>query len=157
MGKKDLDEQLRAAFPAEPIDGEAAFAQWGGSYPDAEGYARAVDGKTWEELDADYIVRRNDALGFLSTRELIQLLPVYLRSLNTDGVMSPAFDAVLVKLTRPTSEPRRRRFDAFVAALTTAQREAIASTLRQISEEAPDDSPGRAARAALEDVWKEDK
>jgi len=56
---------------------------------DASDYARAIDGKTWEELDTKYIVRRNDALGFLSTHQLVQLLPVYPRSLVNDGVMSP--------------------------------------------------------------------
>ena len=156
MGKQNLVEQLRSAFPAERIDGEAAFAQWGGSYPDASEYARAVDGKTWEQLDDGYIVRRNDALGFLSTHQLVQVLPVYLRSLIKYGVMSPALDAVLVKLTRPTSEPSRGRFDAFVAALSNAQRNAIVGTLRQIAELDPDGSPGRAARAALDDVWNEE-
>lgn len=154
MGKHDLVEQLSSAFPAELIDGEAAFAQWGGSYPDAGAYAAAIDGKTWKELDAEFIVRRNDALGFLSTHQLVQVLPVYLRSLVKDGVMSPALDAVLVKLTRPSSDPSRGRFDALLAALSDAQRKAVAETLRQIAEDDPDGSPGRAARAALDDVWK---
>lgn len=156
VGKHDLIEQLRSAFPAERIDGEAAFAQWGGSYPDASDYTRAIDGRTWEELDDRYIVRRNDALGFLSTRELVQILPIYLRSLVNEGLMSPALDALLVKLTRPTSEPARARFDALVAALSGPQRKAIASTLRCIAEQDPDGSPGRAARAALSDVWTEE-
>ena len=156
MGKHDFVEQLRSAFPAERIDGDAAFAQWGGSYPDARDYARAIDGKTWEELDDRYIVRRNDALGFLSTRELVQILPVYLRSIVEEGLMSPALDAVLVELTRPTSEPARGRFDALVAALSAPQRKAIATALRQIAEQSPDGSPGRAARAALDNVWKDE-
>ncbi|HLL25557.1 MAG TPA: hypothetical protein VK427_25645 [Kofleriaceae bacterium] len=144
---------MRSAFPAERIDGEAAFLEWGGSYPDAEAYSKAVDGKTWEQLDAHYIILRHDALGFLSTRQLVQVLPIYLRSLADDGVMSPALDAVLVKLTRPTSEPSCGRFDALLAALSTSQRNAIAATLGQIADEDPDGSPGRAARAAL-DTWK---
>lgn len=156
MGKQDLVEKLRSAFPAERIDGEAAFAQWGGSYPDADAYAQAIDGKTWEELNAEYIVRRNDALGFLSTRQLVQLLPVYLMSVINDGVMSLALDALLVKLARPTSEPSRGRFDALLAALSSPQRKAIAATLRQIEEEDQGGSSGRAARAALDDVWKEE-
>lgn len=157
MEKEDLVGQLRSAFPAERIDGDAAFANWGGSYPDASAYARAIDGKTWEELDEQYVVQRNDALGFLSTRELVQLLPVYRRSVVKEGLMSPALDAVLVKLTRPTSEPARERFDAFVAALSVPQRKAIARTLRYIVEQDADGSPGRAARAALDEVWKEDE
>lgn len=156
MGKQEFVKQLRSAFPAERIDGEAAFGQWGGSYPDASEYAQAIDGKTWEELDTEYIVRRSDALGFLSTQQLVQVLPVYLRSLANDGVMSPALDAVLVMLTGPTSKPSRGRFAALVAALSRAQRKAIADTLRYIAEQDPDGSPGRAARSALDDVWKEE-
>lgn len=156
MGKQNLVKELRTAFPAERIDGKAAFAQWGGSYPDANAYAHSIEGKLWEELDAEYLIRRNDALGFLSTRQLIQVLPVYLRSLVIEGVMSPALDAVLVKLTRPTSEPSRGRFDAFVAALSSPQRKTIAATLRQIADEDMDGSPGRAARAAL-DMWEENQ
>lgn len=141
MKNHELIERLHSAFPAERIDGEAAFAERGGGYPDAVAYARAIDGKTWLEVDAAYIVRRHDALGFLSTRELVQLLPVYLRSVVEDGVMSPALDAVIVTLTRPTS--------ALVAALGPAQRQVIAGALRWIADDDPGGSPGAAARAAL--------
>lgn len=156
MGKKDLVEQLRAAFPAERIDGEAAFAQWGRTYLDAGEYAQAINGKTWEELDTGYIVRRHDALGFLSTHELVQLLPVYLRSLVEEGVMSPALDAVLVELTKPTSEPASGRFDALVGALSAPQRKVIATVLGYIAEQDRDGSPGRAAVVALNSAWKEE-
>lgn len=154
MRSDEFVERLRSAFPAERIDGDAAFAQWGASYLDANEFARAIDGKTWEELDSSYIVRRNDALGFLSTRELVQILPVYLRSLVEEGLMSPALDAVLVKFTRPAREPARERFDALVGALTPSQRGAIASALHHIAEQDPDGTPGRAANAALERTWK---
>lgn len=156
MGKQDLVEQLRSAFPAERIDGEAAFAQWGRTYLDARDFARAIDGKTWEALDHQYIVRRHDALGFLSTRELVQLLPVYLRSIMEEGLMSPALDSVLVELTKPPREPAGGRFDALVAALSVPQRKAIAAALGYIAEQDPDGSPGRAASAALSNVWKEE-
>jgi hypothetical protein len=119
-GGQDLVQQLHAAFPAERIRGDAAFAQWGGSYPDAVAFKQVIDGKTWEELDARYIVKRDDALGFLSTRELVQLLPVYLRAVLEDA-WSPASYAVLVKLIRPASEPSRGRFEAFIQALTPGQ------------------------------------
>jgi hypothetical protein len=154
-GREDFIKQLRSAFPAEAIRGDAAFAQWGGSYPDAVPYERAIDGKTWEQLDRGYILRRNDALGFLSTRQLVQILPVYLLSIVEEGVMSPALDAVLVKLTRPAREPGRERFDAFVAALDRPQRTAVATALHLLAEQDPDGSPGRAALAAVDNFWKE--
>jgi hypothetical protein len=150
-GRLGFIEQLRFAFPAEPIRGAAAFAQWGGSYPDAAPYEQAVGGKTWEQLDRAYILQRNDSLGFLSTQQLVQILPVYLLSVVEEGVMSPALDAVLVKLTRPTREPARERF----AALNGSQRTAVATALHFLAEEDPDGSPGHAALAALENFWKD--
>ena len=146
------EEALRAAFPAERISGGAAFAQWGGSYPDAAAYRNAIDGKTWEDLDRAYIIKRDDALGFLSTRELVQLLPVYLRSVMEEALMSPALEAVLVKLTRPKSVTTQARYDALLASLSSAQRDAIVAALQHLVDLDPDGSIGRDARAAKFDV-----
>src|SRR4051812_45928770 len=55
-------EQLRAAFPAEPIDPARAFDDWGTTYPDADPYAKHLEGKTWEQLDRSYMITRADAL-----------------------------------------------------------------------------------------------
>ena len=153
--REDFIKQLCSTFPANAIRGDAAFAQWGGSYPDAVRYEQAIDGKTWERLDREYILRRNDALGFLSTQQLVQILPVYLLSIVEEGVMSPALDAVLVKLARPKREPGRERFDAFVAALDRPQRTAVATALHLLAEQDPDGSPGRAALAAVDNFWKD--
>lgn len=146
------EEALRTAFPAERIDGGAAFAQWGSSYPIATAYRNAIDSKTWEQLDRAYIIKRDDALGFLSTRELVQLLPVYLRSVMVEGLASPALEAVLVKLTRPKSVATRARYDALLAALSPAQRDTIVAALQHLVDQDPDGSIGRDARAAKFDV-----
>ena len=146
------EEALRAAFPAEVIHGSAALAQWGGSYPDAAAFRKAIDGKTWEQLERSYIIKRDDALSFLSTRELVQLLPVYLRSVMEEGLMSPALEAVLVKLTRPKSGVTRARYDALLAALSPAQRDAITAALQHLADQDPDGSIGRDARAAKSDA-----
>ena len=146
------EEALRSAFPPEPIDGSAAFAQWGGSYPDAAAYRNAIDGKTWQQVDRAYIIKRDDALGFLSTRELVQLLPVYLRSVMEEGLMSPALEAVLVKLTRPKSGATQARYEALLAAISPAQRDAIVAALQHLVDQDPDGSIGRDARAAKVDV-----
>jgi hypothetical protein len=146
------EDTLRAAFPAERIDGGAAFAQWGGSYPDAAAYRNAIDGKTWAQLDRAYIIKRDDALGFLSTRELVQLLPVYLRSVMEEGLMSPALEAVLVKLTRPRSAATQVRYDALLSSLSSAQRDAILAALQHLVDQDPDGSIGRDARAAKLDL-----
>jgi hypothetical protein len=143
MSDDEFLEQLRSAFPPAPIHGADAFAKRGGSYPDAPAYVAAIDGKTWEELDREYIVRRHDAVGFLSDEHFVQVLPILLRSLVDDGVMSPVLDTMLVKLARPAR-----------AAITAQQGKAIASVLAKLAEDDPDGSPGRAAQQALDETWK---
>jgi hypothetical protein len=149
-----VHDQLRAAFPAEPIDSARAFDDWGTTYPDAEPYARQLEGKTWEQLDRSYIIMRADALGFLGTRELVAVLPVYLRALLDDGVWSPSADTLILLLTKP--DPGKKtgiklpRFEAFVSALSSAQRAAIAAVLRAFVATDEGGSLGERARAALE-------
>ena len=150
-------DQLRAAFPAEPIASARAFDDWGTTYPDAEPYARHLDGKTWEQLDRSYIITRADALGFLGTRELIAVLPVYLRALAEDGAWSPCADTVILLLTRPDPGTKTglklARFEALVNALTSAQRTVIAAVLGAFAAANEEGSPGERARAALEGHW----
>lgn len=152
-------EEVRAAFPPEPIEAEGAFEPWGNSYPDAEPYGRQLDGRRWEELDAAYLVRRSDALGFLGTRHLAALLPVYLRSVLEDGVWSPATGMLTIILTRPARGRfkglGKPRFEALVAALTAAQRRAVAATLRTLVDRDEGSSVGEAAAVCLESYWQE--
>ena len=153
-----LIEQVRAAFPPEPIKVDGAFSDWGTTYLDVEPYEDHIDGKTWEELDRKYMVTRADALGFLGTKYLIAVLPVYLRSLLEEGVWSAAAWTMIIILTKP--EPNRKtgiklpRFQAFVDSLTPAQRTVIAEVLRAFAAADQDGSPGIAASAALESYWK---
>ncbi len=150
-------EQLRAAFPAEPIHAAGAFDDWGTTYPDADPYAQHLEGKTWEQLDRSYAITRADALGFLGTRALVAVLPVYLRALLVDGAWSPCADTVVLLLTKP--EPGKKtgiklqRFEAMVSALTSEQRAVIAAVLRAFATANEEGSPGERARAALERHW----
>lgn len=152
-----IREQLQAVFPTEPIHADDAFTQWGTTYPDAVPYKEQLEGKSWEQLDREYIVCRSDALGFLGTRHLVAVLPVYLRSLVEDGVWSSAADMMMLILTKPLPGKDTglgaARFDEFVDALTDAQRSAVASALRAFGEQDPDGSLGQAAHEALEGYW----
>jgi hypothetical protein len=149
--------QLRAAFPPEPIDAAGAFDDWGATYPDADPYAQHIAGKTWEEIDRSYIIMRADALGFLGTRHLVVVLPVYLRSLLEDGVWSTSADTLILLLTKPDPEKKAGiklpRFEALVSALSSAQRAAIALVLRAFAAMAEGGSPGGRAGVALERHW----
>lgn len=157
LGHAKLLEQLRAAFPPEPIRSAGAFDDWGMTYPDAEPYERQLDGKTWEELDRSYVIVREDALGFLGTRHLVAVLPVYLRSLIEEGVWSRAAEMLMLLLTKPGPEKKTGiklpRFQAFVDALTSAQRTAIAAVLRAFAVTNEGGSFETAANDALERYW----
>jgi hypothetical protein len=152
-----LREQIHTAFPKEPIKSGGAFEQWGTTYTDAALYMKQIDGKSWDQLDREYIVRRSDALGFIGTDHLIAVLPVYLLALVEQGIWSPAAGMLTLILTKPL--PRKdtglgaARFNALVEALTTAQHIAVACTLRAFADEDPDGSLGQAARAALANYW----
>ena len=155
-----LLEQLRTAFPAAPIESAGAFDAWGTTYLDAEDYMGRIDGKTWQELDRAYVGIRSDALGFLGTRHLVAVLPAYLSSLIEEGVWSPAADMLMVLLAKPGPGKKTGlkldRFEALVAALTPAQRAAVASVLSAFAASDPDGSLGRAAQDAVDKHWKND-
>ncbi len=153
-----LLEQLRAAFPAMPIQSDGAFSHWGGTYLDGKAYGEQIDGKTWQQMDRAYLVKRSDALGFLGTRHLVAVLPAYLCSLVEEGVWSPAADTLMVLLSKPSREQKTGikldRFEAFVAALTPAQQAAIAAVLSAFAATDPRGSLGQAAQTAFENHWK---
>lgn len=153
-----LLEQLRAAFPATPIEAEGAFDDWGVTYLDAEPYMKQIDGKTWQQLDRAYLVTRSDALSFLGTRHLVTVLPVYLSSLLEEGVWSAAADTLMLLLAKPGPEKKTGlkldRFEALVAALSPLQRAAIASVLSTFAATDPNGSLGEAAHAAVERHWQ---
>ena len=147
-----LQDQLRAAFPGDPIVAAGAFASWGATYLDAVPYAEQLDGKPWEELDRDYLAVRADALGFLSTRQLVAVLPAYLMSM-LERPTSDVPGMLMLILTKPDKQRKglgKRRFTELVEALTATQRTAIASALRQYAAEHPEDD---AARIPLESFW----
>ena len=149
--------QLRAAFPAKPIQAEGAFDDRGAPNIDAESYKKQIDGKTWEDLNGAYLVMCPDALHCLGTRHIVAVLPVYLRSLVEEGAGSPAVYALLHLLTRrgPKKKPGNSRtsFAALIGALTPAQSAVIAVILRAFSAKYEGERLGFAAETALED-WK---
>jgi hypothetical protein len=153
-----LLEHFRAAFPAKPIHSEGAFLDWGATYLDAELYMKQIDGKTWEELDRAYLVMRSDALGFLGTRHLVAVLPVYLRSLIEEGVWARAADTLILLLAKPGLEKKAGiklpRFEALVGALTPAQCAVIAAVLRVFAATDQGGSLGETANVAFERHWQ---
>ena len=156
--RDELHRVIAAAFPRNAITAAEAFTHAGGSYPDASEYRAAIEGRTWDELDHAYLVRRADALGFLGTQVLIAVLPVYLRALVDDGAATDAADMLTIVLRRPGGGRGpglgRRRFVALLDALNGAQRTAIARVLADLVDRYEDSSPGERARVTLDSCWR---
>jgi len=155
---ENIIDKIGRAFPETTIDAADAFNDWGMTYPDATEYIEKVDGKTWRQVDAAWLVRRSDALGFLGTTWLAALMPVYLIAAVNDGVWSPATEMLVLILARPGARSDNglghKRFAALVDALTQ-QREAVADVLNRVAEIDPEGSLGIAALGALESCWNE--
>lgn len=152
-----LIEQIGRAFPEHVFDARRAFDDWGKTYPDAAAYLEKIEGKTWRTVDAPWLVKRSDALGFLGTRWLVAAMPVYLTAAVRDGVWSPATEMLVLILTRPgvgsDSGLGHKRFAALVDALTAEQRTVVGGVLHHIAKIDPEGSLGLAAVAALEGCW----
>jgi hypothetical protein len=157
MQQEAIVEELQAAFPRVPIRADGAFDQWGTTYPDAEPYMKQLDGRSWDQLDREYIVRRSDALGCLGTQHLVSVLPVYLRAMADDGIWSPATGMLTLVLTKPAAGKDSglgdARFAALVDSLTDPQGTTIARVLARFAESDPEGSLGRAALVALQSHW----
>lgn len=150
-------EQIRAAFPPQPLVAEGAFAPWGNGYLDATRYAARLEGATWDRLDRELLVGRSDALGFLGTSHLAAVLPAYLTAMVQDGVWSPASGMLTIILTRPAPGTDAglgaARFDALFEALTPGQRHAVAAALGVLADTDDGGDLGAAATAALASRW----
>ena len=145
--KADVLTQIRAAFPTHPIQAAGAFDERGTSYLDPVAYREHLEGKTWEQLDREYLERRTDALSFLGTNHLIAVLPAYLCIFVEQGTRTQVPDTLLLVLNR-----KKRRFEELSSALTPAQREAIVAALGVFAA-TESGQPADTARTAAE-RWK---
>lgn len=144
LERDEVIARLHAAFPEVPLDFRGALT--GGL--DEGAYRRHVDGKTWTELDREYVLKRSDVLSFLEPKHLVGVLPVYLLSLVEDGTRTPVPDTLLLVLDRG-SEPR---FDKIVRDLDAAQREVVLDVLEFFAA-VESGQPADAARHASES-WR---
>jgi len=150
-------EKLRAAFPSTKLRSDGAFTSWGMTYPDAEAYGHHLDGKTWEQLDRDYLTRRSDALGFLGTQHLISVLPTYLWTLIENRSWTDLPDLLLTILAKPDETNDglgHQRFGELIDGLSDAQRVAVAAVLWRFTQDHDEAGGVENAQRALDTHWK---
>lgn len=77
-----VDAALIAAFPAVPIDRatlDEATGRW--DYYDAAAELRSLDGKTWSQLEPDFLVRHATLVNYAGDALFRAVLPAYLHYL----------------------------------------------------------------------------
>lgn len=145
-------ESLTKAFPQRPIDPVAAFAEWGGTYTDAEKFRQGVSGRAWTELEPAFLERNHDALVFFGPGSIADYLPAYLASLlRRDRELSAMPSFLFGVLTRGEDA---ERFDERFARLTATQRQAIASALAAFEVEVEGTSWQRDVTDVLDSYWR---
>ncbi|VAW81824.1 hypothetical protein MNBD_GAMMA12-1992 [hydrothermal vent metagenome] len=160
MNYEAVINQLCLAFPSHKIDSERAFTSWGATYLDAKEFKLHLDGKSWNELDVNYLEVREDSLGFLGTKHFTQVLPAYLQAI-VEGIspLSTLADTLLMILTKPSSETDshlgEKRFEELVNELTDEQLVAIAMSLVYFTENHKEEASVESATLALDKFWRQ--
>jgi hypothetical protein len=149
---EDEIKGLTQAFPPHPLDPNAAFSEWGGTYTDADRFRQGVRGRVWSELDAAFLERSHDAVVFLGPSSIADYLPAYLASLlRRDRELSALPSFLFGVLTRGTDT---QRFDARFAQLTAAQRVVVANALAAFEVEVEGTSRQQDVTDALDSYWR---
>lgn len=147
-----VDQSLERAFPPHSIDPEGAFAEWGGTYVDAEAFRRGVRGKKWPDLDATFLERHHDALVFLGPHSIADYIPAYLAAVVRRAPELDAAPGFLLDILTRRGEDER--FDARFARLTREQQRAVAHALEAYEREVAGSSRQADVTSALDSFWR---
>ena len=145
-------ENLERVFPPRPIDPADAFAEWGGTYVDADAFRDGVRGMRWTDLDGAFLERHHDALVFFGPASISKYLPAYLRALVRRDPALDALPTFLLSVLTPDGD--EGRFEARFERLTAARRRAIARVLAAHEIELAGSSRQAEVRAALDGYWR---
>lgn len=119
--------ELEAAFPATVLESERAFGEGGTTYLDGDKFVAGARGKTWRELDPEFLEYHHDAMGFLAPETLGAYLPAYVAAVARGGPAIRNLPTFLHGVLTRTSDPQR--FDTRIGRLSKEQLQAIAGVL----------------------------
>ena len=120
--KSSLDAARAAiieAFPPTTLDARRAFGASGTSYEDAREFIDGTRGKSWPELDVEFLQTYRDAFHFLSAEAVAAYLPAYVvAALDHFHTAVDLRGTVVFGLMRAADDDARRHFDEWVACST---------------------------------------
>lgn len=145
-------QQLAVAFVPRPIDPSAAFAEWGGTYTDAESFRQGVRGQTWTDLPASFLEHAHDALVFFGPSAIADYLPAYLAAVMRRDPALSAMPSFLFSVLTRGSDPAR--FDERFAQLPPAQRVAVARALAALERDLDGMARQQAVTEVLDSYWR---
>lgn len=122
--------QLEAVFPATVLESERAFGEGGTTYLDGDQFVAGARGKTWPELDPEFLEHHHDAMLFLVPETFGAYLPAYVAAVARGGPAIRNLPAFLRGVLTRTRDPQR--FDTRIGRLSKEQLQAIASVLVEI-------------------------
>jgi hypothetical protein len=131
----ELDSALLDVFPANVIQSQLLDEPSSGwrNYDRAGEMRPRLVGRTWRELDAQFVEDFHEALIFAGRETFGLMLPAYLDFLLKLTGFSHALYVVAGQLTRKDDPVDQRIFDARVSALTAPQRELVARIVRALA------------------------
>jgi hypothetical protein len=132
----ELRTELIEAFPARPLTRELLLEptnRWQ-NYDRGDAVLARIEGRTWNELDREFIEAFPELLIFPGDETFGAVLPAYLAYLLAlEGYGEPVY-ATANQLTRKDEDPTDRRiFDARVAAMTAHQRSIVTKIVEHLA------------------------
>jgi hypothetical protein len=156
MKDAELLKLIREHFPPHPLDPTRAFDTPAGAYLNIAEFQRDSQGKSWDQLDLQFLRFHYDSLPQLSPSAFTDYLPAFLSITITDRArvdIIPA--AVLASLTPHLDDPKTAaQYDQRINALTDQQKMVVTRFIEYLSERETDRSDREHLEKLLQDFSK---
>ena len=152
----DVATEIEAAFPATPLGPGQAFAEWGLTYLDSEGFRTSSQGRTWRELPPDFLEYHHDALPFLGPAAFREYLPAYIAAVVLHLQQLDALPVSLASiLTRKHADTAlEARFDRRLELLNARQQRAVAMAFLFLEHSLGSSLEKKRVTEALDSYWR---
>lgn len=145
--------RLERAFPAVPLDPEAALGTNGPRYLEHDTFVTGARDQRWPQLTAVFLERHHDALVFIEPASFSAYLPAYLAAIIRGGRDIRNLPAVMRGLL--TRGLDAAWFDARINLLTHEQKLAVAQALAALEVSAKRRSDRTDIAEVIDSYWRD--